>query len=115
MDPCELSARDLSAALQRRDLRATDVLAAVLARADMLSASLNPFSVRLDESAYAAAAAADALLDAGCGGPLCGVPVTIKDSHWLANVEATYGSASRIGFVPHETSAAVERLIEAEI
>ena len=113
VDPCELSARALSGALQRRELRATEVLTAVLARADRLSPSLNPFSVRLDESAFAAAAAADALLDRGAAGPLCGIPVTIKDSHWLAGVEATYGSASRIGFVPHETSAAVERLIHA--
>ena len=89
------------------------MLAAVLARADRLSPSFNPFSVRLDESAYAAAAAADTLLDHGAGGPLCGIPLTVKDSHWMAGIEATYGSASRVGYVPHATSAAVERLIEA--
>jgi Asp-tRNA(Asn)/Glu-tRNA(Gln) amidotransferase A subunit family amidase len=113
VDVCELSARDLSAALHRRELRATEALEAVLERADRLTKSLNPFSVRLDERAYAAAAAADASLDRGEGGPLCGVPLTIKDSHWLAGVESTSGSASLIGFVPQETSAAVERLIAA--
>jgi Asp-tRNA(Asn)/Glu-tRNA(Gln) amidotransferase A subunit family amidase/biotin carboxylase len=110
---CDLSARSLATALHRREVRATEALEAVLKRANELAASLNPFSVRLDASAYAAAAAADVLLDRGEGGPLCGIPITIKDSHWLAGVEATTGSASRIGFVPAESTAAVERLIAA--
>jgi Asp-tRNA(Asn)/Glu-tRNA(Gln) amidotransferase A subunit family amidase len=112
-DVCALSARELVAALRRRELRATEVLEAVLARADCLGPVLNPFSVRLDDSARVAAAAAGALLDRGEGGPLCGVPLTIKDSHWLAGVETTLGSPSMVGFVPTETTAAVERLIDA--
>src|SRR5450631_4401327 len=90
-DVCTLSARELVAALRRRELRATEVLEAVLARADWLGPMLNPFSVRLDDSARVAAANADSLLDRGEGGPLCGVPLTIKDSHWLAGVESRPG------------------------
>ena len=59
------------------------------------SRHVNPFALRLDERARAAAAAADAQLARGEGGPLCGVPVTVKDSHWLAGVPTTFGSQRR--------------------
>jgi len=78
MDICDLSARDLRAALRRRELSAVDALAAVLARADALEAPLNPFAVRLDDRARRAAQAADAALARGDDRPLCGVPLTIK-------------------------------------
>lgn len=42
-----------------------------------------------------AAEALDAALARGTGGPLCGIPVTTKDSHWMAGVESTSGSRSR--------------------
>ena len=110
MDVCELSAIELSAALRCRDLRAVDVLDAVLQRADEITDTVNPFTVRLDDQARDAALAADKALDAGAGGPLCGVPVTTKDSHWTAGVESTSGSRARRGFVPAETIGAIERL-----
>jgi len=82
----------------------------VLDRADRLSEPLNPFAVRLDGRARAAAAGADLALARGTGGPLCGLPVTIKDSHYLAGVSAASGSRALVDFVPAQTSAAVERL-----
>ena len=110
MDVCEVSAVELRAALARRDVSAAEVLEAVLDRADRLSEPLNPFAVRLDERARAAAAGADLALARGTGGPLCGLPVTIKDSHYLAGVSAASGSRALVDFVPAQTSAAVERL-----
>jgi Asp-tRNA(Asn)/Glu-tRNA(Gln) amidotransferase A subunit family amidase len=110
MDICQLPATELSAALRRGDLTARDALDAVLRRADEIAATVNPFSVRLDERAWRAAEAADAALAAGGGGPLCGVPVSTKDSHWMAGVESTSGSRSRVGFVPAETVGPIERL-----
>ena len=107
---CLLSAGRLRSALARGEVSAVEVLEAVLDRADRLSGPLNPFAVRLDERARTAAAAADAALARGTGGPLCGVPVTIKDSHYLAGVTAASGSRALADFVPAETSAAVERL-----
>ena len=110
MDVCEVSAGELRAALARREVSAAEVLEAVLDRADRLSEPLNPFAVRLDERARAAAAGADLALARGTGGPLCGLPVTIKDSHYLAGVSAASGSRALVDFVPAQTSAAVERL-----
>jgi Asp-tRNA(Asn)/Glu-tRNA(Gln) amidotransferase A subunit family amidase len=110
MDVCEVSAVDLRAALGRREVSAAEVLECVLDRADRLTEPLNPFAVRLDERAREAAARADAALADGSGGPLCGLPVTIKDSHYLAGVTAASGSRTLEDFVPARTSAAVERL-----
>jgi Asp-tRNA(Asn)/Glu-tRNA(Gln) amidotransferase A subunit family amidase len=106
----ELSAVDLAAALHRRELSATQALEAVLRRADQVERDVNPFSLRLDDRARRTARAADAALARGDGGPLCGVPVTTKDSHWMAGVECTSGSRARAGFVPQETVGAIERL-----
>ena len=113
MDICELSAVELGTALRQRRVTATGALEAVLARADLIAPVVNPYSVRLDARALAAADAADAALDRGAGGPLCGIPLTIKDSHWLAGIESTSASRAQIGFVPAETLAPVVRLEQA--
>ena len=110
MDVCELSAGGLRSALGRGEVSAVEVLEAVLERADRVSGPINPFAVRLDERARTAASVADAAFARGTAGPLCGVPVTIKDSHYLAGVSAATGSRALKDFVPAETSAAVERL-----
>jgi Asp-tRNA(Asn)/Glu-tRNA(Gln) amidotransferase A subunit family amidase len=107
---CLMSAIDLSAALRRRELSAVDVLDAILRRADDIAGPVNPFSVRLDDRAQRAARAADDALRRGQGGPLCGIPVTTKDSHWMAGVESTSASRTRMGFVPTETVGSIERL-----
>ncbi|MDQ6773663.1 MAG: amidase [Candidatus Dormibacteraeota bacterium] len=108
-----LSATELLPLLRAREVSAHELLEEVLDRSDRLHEALNPFSVRLDDRARSAATAADAALGRGEGGPLCGLPVTIKDSHWLAGVESAYGSPSRKGFVPDENTGAVDRLLQA--
>ena len=110
MDVCNLSASELGAALRRRELSAAEALEAVLVRANLIEDSLKPFAVRLDDRARRAAEAADAALARGDGGALCGIPLTIKDSHWLAGVTSAVGSRALADFVPSESSAAVERL-----
>jgi len=87
-----------------------DALEALLRRADEIAGPLNPFSARLDDRARRAALAADEALGRGEGGPLCGLPVTTKDSHWMSGVESTSASRARRGFVPAETVASIERL-----
>jgi Asp-tRNA(Asn)/Glu-tRNA(Gln) amidotransferase A subunit family amidase len=112
-----MSAIDLGAALRRRDLSALDALEAVLQRSDEIEGTVNPFSVRLDDTARRAARAADRVRARKSRrsepGPLCGIPVTTKDSHWMAGVESTGGSRARRGFVPTETVAAIKRLEDA--
>ena len=110
MDICDLSAVELALALRRGELSAADVLEAVLHRADEIADTVNPFSARLDTVARRAARAADDALARGDGGPLCGIPVSTKDSHWTAGIESTSGSRTRVGFVPTETIGAIVAL-----
>lgn len=114
MDACEMPAVELSAALRRRELSAGEALEAVLQRADEIAGTVNPFSARLDDRARRAAREADDLLARKARrrrpGPLCGVPVSTKDSHWMAGIESTSGSYARKGFVPTETMGGIARL-----
>src|SRR5258706_10260070 len=102
------SAIDLVAALRRRETSAAETLEAVPERADRVGPVLNPFSVRLDWRAREAARAADAAFARREGGPLCGGPATIKDSHWSAGVETTYGSPHMVGLLPQERNSSGE-------
>ena len=106
----EMSAVELAAALRSRELSAVEALDAALERAGSVPAA---FAVRLDERAREAARAADAQLARGEGGPLCGVPLTVKDSHWMAGVPTTFASKAVEPLIPIETVAAVRRLEDA--
>lgn len=110
---CWQSAEALAGSLRRRELSSLELLEQVLVRCDALEEEINPFALRLDRRARAAAERADALLARGEGGPLCGVPLTIKDSQWLAGYPAAVGSQAQRDFVPDATCAAVERLDDA--
>ena len=106
----EMSAVELAAALRRRELSAVEALDDALERADAVPEA---FVVRLDERAREAAVAADAALARGEDGPLTGIPITVKDSHWLAGVPTTFCSRAVDPLVPVETVAAVRRLEDA--
>jgi Asp-tRNA(Asn)/Glu-tRNA(Gln) amidotransferase A subunit family amidase len=71
------------------------------------------FAFKLYERAQQAAIVADQQLAQGLGGPLCGLPITVKDSQWLAGIPCTNGSRTQENFVPTETCEAVRRLEEA--
>jgi Asp-tRNA(Asn)/Glu-tRNA(Gln) amidotransferase A subunit family amidase len=113
MDACDLSATELAAALRRRELTPLDALEAVLERADAITDEVNPYALRLDERARVAATAAGEMLSRGAGGPLTGVPVTVKDSHYMAGIPTMHASLAVEPYVPAETVAAVERLESA--
>jgi Asp-tRNA(Asn)/Glu-tRNA(Gln) amidotransferase A subunit family amidase len=110
MDVCDLSATELAAALRRRELTPLDALDAVLERADAITDEVNPYALRLDERARAAATASGEVLARGAGGPLTGVPLTVKDSHYIAGVPTMHASLAVEPYVPAETVVAVERL-----
>ena len=104
------SAVELAGMLQRREIGALEALEAILERVERVGSAINPFSVRLDDRAREHARRADVLLARGEGGPLTGIPLTVKDSQWLAGVESAVGSLTMRGFVPDRTSAALDRL-----
>ena len=97
----EMSAVELAAALRRRELSAVEALDDALERADAIPEA---FVVRLDERAREAAAAADAALARGEDGPLTGIPITVKDSHWLAGVPTTFARSPSTRWSPWRPS-----------
>ncbi|WP_322409505.1 amidase [Microbacterium invictum] len=91
-----MSAVDLAALLQRREVRAVELVDAALARAAATS-GLGAFVEVTAERARAAAARRDATAP---DGPLWGIPIADKDLVARAGVPTRYGSRAREGFVP---------------
>lgn len=100
-------ASDIADAVKNGAVDAEDVVRMTLDRIAQLDVELNAFTVVLEESALADAAA---MSPARMAGPLAGVPVAIKDHIWVAGAPATNGSLVMRDFVPQSDCAAVERL-----
>ncbi|HTX10711.1 MAG TPA: amidase family protein [Solirubrobacteraceae bacterium] len=97
---------------------AVEVIDEALDRIAGANGALNAFCEVRPGTARVAAAALDAQIAAGedldpTHLPLAGVPVAVKDVIWEAGIEATDGSRSLLGFVPHENATVVQRLIAA--
>lgn len=105
------SARDLAAAIARRDLAPTELMAATLARAEAVQSALNAFVTIDGDRAMDAAKAADARLAAGdAAGPLFGLPVSVKDLCNTGGLRTTFGSLAYKDNVPAADCVAVARL-----
>ena len=113
MDFANKTAIELIEDLRAKRITACELLEQTIAHAEHVSESYNPFSLKLYDRARKAATEADKLLAEGLGGPLCGLPITIKESQWLAGVPTTNASRTQTDYIPDDTSAAVKRLEEA--
>ena len=104
------TATDQCAALKKRQISATELLELTIERSESVSESLNPFALKLYDRARKRADTADKKLRKGKGGKLCGLPITVKDSQWLAGVRCANGSPSLADFVPEQTCTAISQL-----
>jgi amidase len=105
------TARDLAAAIARRELSAREVVAAHLERIDRVNPRLNAIVSLRPEAALADADAADRRLARGeRPGPLHGLPIAIKDLEDTAGIRTTYGSRLFADHVPDADSLVVRRL-----
>jgi len=100
-------------ALKAGKISATELLEQTIAHAEKVDPYLNPFAQKLYNRARQLASEADKKLKKGKAGPLCGLPITIKDSQFLAGYPCANGSKTLSEFVPNETSRAVELLEQA--
>ncbi|MYW96178.1 amidase [Amycolatopsis rubida] len=106
-----MDAVDLAAAVRSGELSPVEVVDAALDRIAEVDDRLNACCAVLRREARAAAMAAERALRAGePGGPLCGVPVIVKDAIWVAGVAATLGSRALAHFQPVRDAVAVQRL-----
>ena len=100
-DPADLTIAEAGSALRSGDLRAVDLLDAVLCRAAGTEAEMHAYLTLDADGARAAAAAADADLAAGRDrGPLHGIPIAVKDNMVTRGIETTAGSRILAGYVP---------------
>ena len=100
-------------ALRSGKISAVELLDLTISRAEEIAPQLNPFALPLYGRARQAAQEADKKLQSGNGGRLCGLPITIKDSQFLAGYPCANGSHALSDFVPGETCRAIE-LLEQE-
>lgn len=95
-----LTASQLAEGLRRRDWSAREVAQAHLDRIAAQDPRLGAFLTLDSEETMRWADAAQALLDAGEGGPLCGVPVAFKDNIVTRGVRTTCASRILENHVP---------------
>jgi len=113
-DPGLLSATELTAALRRRDISSRELLTYYLGRIDDDGGQINAVVTIDEEAAYATAHAADeALAHSAPTGPLCGLPMTVKDVLETAGMRTTAGAREYAGHIPDRDADAVARLRDA--
>lgn len=104
------TATELSSKLAAREVSATEVAEAYLARIKEHDPEVGAFITVCGEAALADAAAAQKRLDEGTGGPLTGVPVALKDILSTKDVRTTCGSRILENYVPPFDGTAAEKL-----
>ena len=109
-DLAALSATETARLVAASEVSPVDVVQAAVERIGRHNPALNAV-VTLNEHALDDARALESALAAGAApGPLCGVPVGIKDVTPVAGLRTTYGSRLYADNVPDEDALVVERL-----
>ena len=109
-----LSAAELLAAYERRELSPVEVTKTVLERIDRLNPKLNAFLAVDHEGALAAARKAERTWAQPGEKPLlCGVPVSIKDIIDTSWLPTTFGSLVFKDHMPEKNAPSVDRFLAA--
>jgi aspartyl-tRNA(Asn)/glutamyl-tRNA(Gln) amidotransferase subunit A len=108
------SAHELAARVRRRELTASEVLEAHLARIDAVEPAVKALLLVTKDKAREQARALDARIARGEDpGPLAGVPVAVKDNMCTRGVPTTAASRILEGYLPPYDATVVERLRDA--
>ncbi len=108
------SAAELARLIAARDVSPVEVVQAYLDRIEALDGKLRAFITVTADAARAAAKAAEAqVTSAGARGPLCGVPIALKDLVSTRGVRTTGGSRILADNVPAQDATVAARLAAA--
>ena len=109
------TAAEMAAALRRGDTTPRELLDDARAQVERLDRGIHAFLTLTDELAERQVERATRLLesDAAAAGPLCGIPVALKDVLCVEGVVTTAGSRVIESFRPPYTATAVQRLLDA--
>jgi Asp-tRNA(Asn)/Glu-tRNA(Gln) amidotransferase A subunit family amidase len=113
MQELSLTASEQLKALASGQITAVDLLEKIISHAEEIAPILNPIALKLYARARQAAQEADKKRANGKAGRLCGLPITIKDSQFLAGYTCANGALVLSDFIPTETCRAIE-LLEQE-
>ncbi len=110
-----MTAAAMGSALRSGELTPRRLLDDARAQLDGRGRSLNAFLAMTDDLADQQAERATRMLadDPGAAGPLCGIPVALKDVLCVEGYPTTAGSRILEGFRPPYTATAVQRLLDA--
>jgi amidase len=109
-------AREMAAAVARKEISARELMDLHLARIAERNPALNAIVSLDEERARAGAAAADEhLARGGPTGPLHGLPFAVKDTHAAAGWRTTYGSPLYADHVADHDDLIVERIRRAGV
>jgi amidase len=105
------SAVHLADRIRRRDISSRELVEHCIARIERLDPKINAIVVRDFDRALAQAQAADEALAAGeSGGPLHGVPITVKEAFDVASFPTTWGDPQLATHIATRDDPAVARL-----
>ncbi|MCA8927862.1 MAG: amidase, partial [Alphaproteobacteria bacterium] len=108
-----LTIAEASELLRSRALSAVELTEHLLARIEAVDPTVNSYLLVTAERALDDARSADAAIAKGEGGPLCGIPVALKDIYDTAGIRTTSGSHLHADRVPAADSVCAARLREA--
>jgi aspartyl-tRNA(Asn)/glutamyl-tRNA(Gln) amidotransferase subunit A len=104
------SLAELATLLADRELSAAEVLDATFARIEATEPRVHAYARVMEKSARTDAARADKALAGGTQGPLCGVPIGVKDLCYTAGFPTSAGSRVLEGFLPDYDATVVRNL-----
>jgi aspartyl-tRNA(Asn)/glutamyl-tRNA(Gln) amidotransferase subunit A len=98
--------------LKNREVSSVELTQNILGRIDAVEDKVSAYITQNRTQALEQAAAADKMLAAGEGGPLCGIPLAIKDVMCTKGLRTTCGSKILEPFVPPYDATVVSKLKE---
>jgi aspartyl-tRNA(Asn)/glutamyl-tRNA(Gln) amidotransferase subunit A len=109
-----LSIRDAAARIRTKRLSPVELTQAILARIDQVESKIHAFITLTRENALETATSAEREIMSGrYRGPLHGIPVAVKDTHYTKGVKTTCASPVHADFVPSFDATIVARLKNA--
>lgn len=105
--------RELSLELSQRRISSVELTTAYLNRIERFEPQLNSFITLTPEHALAAAAAADASIQAGTAGPLTGIPIVQKDIFCTKDIKTSCGSKMLDNFISPYDATVVQQCHQA--
>ena len=112
-DLASLAATELVRRVSTGEVSPVEVVRAALDRVERFNSTLNAVVTLNDRALDDARALESALSGGATPGPLCGVPVGIKDVTPVKGLRTTYGSPMYADHIPDQDALVVERLRDA--